>query len=162
MFNLTQSTNNASNLDHCIFGPEMAKNLKEYPWLMTSYYLSIITIFLAVLLLGKAIEGTRFTFVFIIAILIIVNNIADIVYYSTFICQPKFWAIKNDGTYYWYWDVAYVIVMGLCDVHNYLFIVYNYKLGETRAKMKLNLRENELINQIKIQENKTEEELFDF
>ena len=43
---------------------------------MTSKYLVIVPIIIAVLLVGKAIEGTRFSFVFLIAALTIVNNTA--------------------------------------------------------------------------------------
>ena len=81
---------------------------------MTSKYLVIVPIIIAVLLVGKAIEGTRFSFVFLIATLTIVNNTAWLVYDSTFICQGYRGPLYNntdEHTYeYFNWNYGYVVV----------------------------------------------------
>ena len=69
-----------------MFGPDMYANFTDQTALMVSYYLMIVIIFFTLILLGKAKEGTKFTFVFLIAGLNLVSTIADVFFNSTFLC----------------------------------------------------------------------------
>jgi uncharacterized membrane protein len=53
---------------------------------MTSKYLAFLPILLAVVVFGKAYKGSKLSFVYIIVTLIVMSNVAMIVFDSIFIC----------------------------------------------------------------------------
>ena len=119
----------------CTFGSNMKENLDYYPLFMVSQYLKVVPLFLAILVLGKAIGGSKFTFVYLLAGLSLIDSIANLVFDSTFIC---FYPQGPDYDYYYgtgtnkVWQRKYIVVHALSNIHNYIFIFYNFKLRATR------------------------------
>ena len=141
----------------CIFGPfDPALGTGFHgstALLIITQYLLIIPIFLASLLLGKAIEGSRRVFVFVIIALTLVSNVADIIFHSTFVCQPPGGPVLlNTNTHkYLFWDFWYCALFYLSNVYNYTLFLYNYKLLETYTELKLKKDTLALSIQVKAQ-----------
>ena len=108
----------------CIFGRNVYENFKASPTVMLSYYLSLVTLCLSIILLGKALEGTRIPFVFAITILTILSNIGEVLWDSTYQCDLD---IAYGSKSY---INGYPVIFYLSNVYNYIFFMYNYKLGK--------------------------------
>ena len=91
---------------------------------MLSFYLSLVTLCLSIILLGKALEGTRIPFVFAITILTILSNIGEVLWDSTYQCDLD---IAYGSKSY---INGYPVIFYLSNVYNYIFFMYNYKLGK--------------------------------
>ena len=66
----------------CIFDHDTG----NYPWLMTLEYFAFLPILLAVIVFYKNCKGSRLIFVFITVTLILVSDVAMIVFDSIFVC----------------------------------------------------------------------------
>lgn len=126
MFNLTYDGNDPPAYPNCTFGPDMSADFHYSPWNMTSSYLVILPILLSVFLLGKVDEGKRLCFVYTIIALTIVNNSADVLFHSTFICQPDDGPTQTDPLNpliptpkYANWNLMYSIAYVLSNVIKY-------------------------------------------
>ena len=141
----------------CIFGPfdpyEGTGFSGSTAVLIITQYMLIIPIFLALLLLGKVIEGSRRVFVFLIIALTMVSNVGDIIFKSTFVCQPPGGPVYSfsGAPMYRNWDLWYCIVFSLSNVYNYTLFLYNYKLLETYTELKLKKDNLALSIQVKAQ-----------
>ena len=148
----------------CIFGPfdpALGTGFNgSTALLIITQYLLIIPIFLASLLLGKAIEGSRRVFVFVIIALTLVSNVADIIFHSTFVCQPPGGPVYSfsGAPIYKNWDLWYCIVFSLSNVYNYTLFLYNYKLTKAYADRKLAKDANELNIQLEARGTITDKE----
>ena len=111
----------------CIFGRNVYENFKASPTVMLSYYLSLVTLCLSIILLGKALEGTRIPFVFAITILTILSNIGEVLWDSTYQCDRD---IATGSKSY---INAYPVILYLSNLYKYIFFLYNYKLGKEFA-----------------------------
>ena len=58
----------------------MLQSIKANPLQELTAYLTIIPILMALVLLGKVMEGTQYKFVYKIVALTMVNNIADVIF----------------------------------------------------------------------------------
>ena len=98
----------------------------------------MVPLFLAILVLGKAIGGSKFTFVYLLAGLSLIDSIANLVFDSTFICfypGGPFYVNTNTLEIIFYkenWKFWYDFVHALSNIHNYVLILYDYKLRDTR------------------------------
>ena len=126
MFIQTPSNTSGSTVV-CIFGRNVYENFKASPTVMLSYYLSLVTLCLSIILLGKALEGTRIPFVFAITILTILSNIGEVLWDSTYQCDLD---IAYGSKSY---INGYPVIFYLSNVYNYIFFMYNYKLGKEFA-----------------------------
>ena len=148
----------------CIFGPfdpyEGTGFSGSTAVLIITQYMLIIPIFLALLLLGKVIEGSRRVFVFLIIALTMVSNVGDIIFNSTFVCQPPGGPVYSfsGAPIYKNWDLWYCIVFSLSNVYNYTLFLYNYKLTKAYADRKLAKDANELNIQLEARGTITDKE----
>ena len=115
--------------DVCIFGRNMYENFKASPTAMISAYLQLVTLCLSIILLGKALEGTRIPFVFAITILTILSNIGEVLWDSTYQCDLD---IAYGSKSY---INGYPVIFYLSNVYNYIFFLYSYELGNEFAGM---------------------------
>jgi hypothetical protein len=98
----------------------------------------VVPLFFAILVLGKAIGGSKFTFVYLLAGLSLIDSIANLVFDSTFICfkiAGPYYFDTNSYTFNFYkenWKFWYEFVHALSNIHNYVLILYDYKLRDTR------------------------------
>ena len=72
----------------CTFGLSMGVDLEAKPFINASSYLPLIIVFVGAMILGKNIEGTRLTMVFLISGLLIVQSVATLILTSVFLCFP--------------------------------------------------------------------------
>jgi hypothetical protein len=71
----------------CTFGPNMSQNFQDEGFVQFSMYLTFIPLIFSVLLLAKAYEGTRYLFVYEIAVLTMLSCLGDAVFDAVFVCQ---------------------------------------------------------------------------
>jgi len=113
-------------------------------------YFAIIPLIVGIMLIQKALNGTRYPFVFVIASLILVTNFSELLFNSVFICEepggPKYKA--TDKTIYPNWNIWYIIVFYLTTLGNYVFFVCLYKWWATYRNQKVNSEVESLCNEL--------------
>ena len=85
VFSSTDKTNAT-----CTFGPEMRKHMSESPWISVSSYFPVCTLFLALMVLGKNIEGSRLPMVYAISTLTIIQSASVLILTSVFLCDDNY------------------------------------------------------------------------
>lgn len=85
------------------------------------------------------------------------NNIADVFYQATFICQQPGGPVDTNGNVvYSQWNLWFVIVFYLSNVQNYVFFLCLYKWWNTYRKHQIKLEVKTLCNKLEFA---TDEEL---
>ena len=85
-------------------------------------YLNFIPLIFGVIVLTKAVEGTKYLFVYQIAVLTILGCFGDVVYDASFACM-EYVPVKNND-YDYVWLVFYVIFYWMSNFQNYVFFVF--------------------------------------
>ena len=107
----------------CTFGPNMSKNFQSDRFVQFSMYLTFIPLVFSVLLLAKAYEGTRYLFVYEIAVLTMLGCLGDAVFDAVFVCQTKI-PLNKDGSTNWQWRKVYEIFEWSSNLQNYVSFVF--------------------------------------
>lgn len=102
----------------CIFGPRMAWGFKEMPYYSTSMYLFFVPLFLSVMTLGKAIAMATYRPVFVILTLIILTDIARLIFNSVYTCNGGWIMLKG----WWWFALCYEGQL----LQNYVLFIYWY------------------------------------
>lgn len=105
----------------------------------------MITLFLATMVLGKNIEGTRLNMVFLISVLMIVQSASMLVLTSVFLCipgddgngyrTPPYGAEKN--IYFPGYDFWYALFLQLANAQTYVSLIWLYTWWQAFQDRKL-------------------------
>jgi len=68
----------------------MRDNMEKHPWINVPSYLPMFTFCLAILVLGKNIEGSQLPMVYLITALIIVQSASVIILTTVFLCTQDY------------------------------------------------------------------------
>ena len=115
----------------CTFGYDMLQNMTDYPWVNVPSYFPMFTFCLAILVLGKNIEGSQLPLVYLITAIIIVQNTSEIILTTVFICiDPP----TKQFPGYFFWSS---LTQQLANMQNYVSLIWLYSWYHAFQESKL-------------------------
>jgi hypothetical protein len=128
VFSSTDKTN-----ETCTFGPDMGQNMSVRPLINASSYFPICTFILALIVLGKNIEGTRLPMVYAISILTVIQSAAVLILTSVFLCDDNYLK-PNQGKDYNFW---YALTLQLANLMVYVSLIWLFSWWQAYQNSKL-------------------------
>ena len=122
--------------ESCTFGPDMLENIEVFPWVFVSNYLPIFTFCLAMIVLGKNIEGSQLRMVYLITALMIVQSASVLILTTVFLCNSYLYYIEGEQPFngFGFW---YAITCQLADMQIYVNLIWLYSWYRAFEKVKL-------------------------
>ena len=125
----------------CIFGPNMQQNLTGYFWFdNTTAYLVFITFQFAFATLVINLYGNRLMMVFLIVLIVLVQNFSTVILESVFLCSTEPHGTTFGGGYF-FW---YSLIQQLANMQIYVTLIWTYNWINAWLNLKMEFALNAL------------------